>query len=229
MIFGRRPVGTIGVMGGLMSLPTPFCQSLANMVQYNNEFLHNQREYVHLDFAGTSFHSWARNGLAERFLGDWLFQLDTDHEFDPDLTCRMVKAMEQANLDVVTGLYVYKPEPHAPTIYHWDEEAKAYCIIGDWSNEADLLEISCAGGGCLLVRRSVFDRIRIELHEHPFDIIPPFSEDFSFFQRCMKLGIKVYAAPKIESCHLTYQSLSLKDKHITEDRLADPKLAEATA
>ena len=196
-------------MGGVMSVPEIFCWNFAQMIQYTNEYLCKMGQYVHWGHAGTSYHSYARNQLVTGFMGEWLLMLDTDHSFEPDLVCRMVAVLQQYKLDVLTGLYVFKAYPHMPNLFHWNGEG--YIPIGKWHEKAVIFEVGSAGGGVLMVRRSVFDRIVTELHEQPFDHIVPWSEDFSFFKRCERLGIKAYCCPAIESKHLVIQPIGIND------------------
>ncbi len=200
MLIRRVPIGSCSFLGGLIAVPVEFMDSWANMVQFNTEFLAQPGEFVHYLRSTSSYHVTARNGLARSFLGEFLFTSDTDHEFQPDVLCRMWSLMKEKNIDVLTAIYRYKAPPFLPTIYAWVNNA--YMVVSQMDWNADLVKIDCAGAGCLLVRRRVFERIWNELHEEPFDIIGKFSEDFSFFHRCMKLGIACYVAPKIYSTHL---------------------------
>lgn len=213
MLIWRRPIGSMSYIGGVMSLPEPFCWSWGQMIQFNNEHLCGPGEYVHLERSRTSDRSWARNELASKFLGDWLLQVDIDHVFEPDLCARLVGLLESYDLDVLTGVYYSKTPPHAPLLHTYDENQAAWRIIAEWPETAKFIEIGRTGAGCLLVRRRVFDRIREELHENPFDVYPGYwrSEDFSFFKRLEKLAIKAYAAAKVEARHLTYHPLTGTD------------------
>jgi hypothetical protein len=200
MLIRRVPIGTVAYLGGLMAVPEEFTWSWGQLIQYNTEYFCKTGEYIHQDRATSSFHTTARNGLARTFLGDWLFTTDCDHRLEPDVVVRMVSLMKEKDLDVLTAIYRYKAPPFLPTIYAWVNGA--YMVVSQMDWNAPLVKIDCAGAGCLLVRRRVFERIWNELHEEPFDVIGKFSEDFSFFQRCMKLGIACYVAPKIYSTHL---------------------------
>jgi hypothetical protein len=62
------------------------------------------------------------------------------------------------------------------------------------------------------VRRSVFDRLQ---STGPFEKIAPFSEDHSFFLRCLNAGIDCYAAMDIHANHLRVIP-------VTEDDLPKP-------
>lgn len=209
-VIGKNINGTVAYMGGVMSLPEPFVHSWTQMVQYNYEYL----EPIKYDRATVSYHSFARNSLVDNMQGDWLLQLDTDITFEPDLLGRMLHKMDKFGIDVLSGLYLYKSSPHPPVAYNYDPKKKEKQILGDWQKDADLIPLKSAGAGCLLVRRSVFDRIR-STGEGPFDIYfdskSALSEDHSFFERCWKLDIPVYAAPDIWVNHLMYKELKEDD------------------
>lgn len=209
MLRGSKPIGTVAYLGGVAAVAEPFCWSLAQMIQFTNEYVAGPGEYVHLDRATISFHAHARNTLADQMMGDWLLMLDTDHVFEPDLLARMLDRFNGEGLDVLTGLYQMKVPPFAPVIYQWN--GTGYDLIGRWNEDVSLFRIDSAGGGCLLVRRSVFNRIREELGESPFDIEHPFGEDHSFFNRLRRLEIKAWCDSRIECRHLQLRPLSLAD------------------
>jgi Glycosyl transferase family 21 len=209
MLIYNKPVGTCCYMGGVMSVPEPFTWSWGNMIDYTNHYVASPGEMVHFDRVTSSYHATVRNEAATKFLGDWLLMLDTDHEFEPDLVARMRSTMEQGNLEVLSGLYRYKAPPYFGLAYRWQEDGKGFTPFPFDLNQP-LVPIDCAGGGCLMVRRRVFDRIRNELGCQPFDIMHPLSEDFSFFKRCMDLGIKCWLAPQIQSWHLMYRQVTDK-------------------
>lgn len=213
MLIGREIIGTVAYMGGIMSLPIPFIDSWQRMVEYNSEYLVQQKERISYTFATVSYHSFARNSLVDQMKGDWLLQLDTDITFDPDIVGRMLLKMDRHNIDVLIAPYVYKSHPHPPVVYGWNPKKKEKFILGDWDDKADVIPVRSSGAGCLLVRKKVFDKIKSKLGESPFDIYfdkkTPLSEDHSFFERCWKLRIPVYFSPSITVGHLVYNSLTL--------------------
>lgn len=210
MLYGRKPIGTIGYLGGLMAVPEEFAWSWGQMIQYNAEYLCEPGEYVHLNRATLSFHAAARNLLTQQIYGDWLLQFDTDHSFEPDMAARLVYLMNKHDVDVITGVYVAKTWPHPPVLYRWNDDEKLEQLAA-WDASCPLIQIGSAGGGNLLVRRRVFERIRKEMNENPFDIIHPFGEDHSFFLRLKRLGIAVYAAPMVSSQHLGVKGYTTDD------------------
>lgn len=208
-ILRKECVGTIAYLGGLPAVMEKFCWAWGQLIQFNAEYLCAPHQYVHYDRATVSFHSFARNSLTERFLGDWLLMLDTDHEPEPDLAVRLVTLMGRADVDVVAGTYCHRTPPNSPVMYQWNATATGLEPIGDWDKAASLVQVGSAGAGALLVRRRVYDRIRDELRCGPFDITPPFGEDHSFFKRLKDLSIPAYAAVTIEARHLDVKAFGL--------------------
>lgn len=198
----REPIGTCAFLAGGWATPPNFTRSWGKMIACNYENILKPHEFVHLDDEPTSYHAAARNALARRFMGDWLVMFDGDHEFEPDIVVRLVGLIRKWDVDVLTSVYRYKVHPFLPNLFWWDELSQSFVKIASMDWTQPLAEIKCSGAGCLLIRRKVFDRIREELKQEPFDIIHPFSEDFSFYRRCMMLGIKTFVSPQIFSSHL---------------------------
>lgn len=222
-LLGKKPIGTIAYLGGVMTVPEAFCRSWGQMIEYNADYLVEPNERICYHRATVSYHAFARNTIVEGMLGKWLLMLDTDISFDPDLAARMLHSLDKHGIDVLTAVYQYKSPPFSPVLYRSSDDGKGYEMIGDWDKEAEIFEVGSSGAGALLVRKSVYDRIRRETGEGPFDIIPPFSEDHSFFKRLQKLGVKAYCNPNIEVHHLRVQPLSLKDYDREAVRLGDRK------
>ena len=210
MLTRKKTIGTVGYMGGIMSLPEPFVWSWTQMIEFNREALCQEDEQIHYTRTKYSLHSAARNDLMEHMKGDWLLQLDTDMVFDPDFCARLVRVMHVYNLDIVTGVYPYKSNPSVPTLYHFDEDRRRHdpIAVPDEALDMEVFEVDSAGGGCLLVRRSVFERIVTETKQPPFEHIPPCGEDHSFFMRARKLGIKAHCAWKVHASHLGFRQVT---------------------
>lgn len=211
MLYRKRAIGTIAYLGGLPALLESFCWAWGQMVQYNSEYLCAPGEVVHYDRAPVSLHDFARNTLVDRMQGDWLLQFDTDHVFDPDITARLLFAARTFDLPVVVGIYRHKVGAGSPVIYQWNADATQALPIGAWDRDARVIEVGTAGGGCLLVRRAVFDRIRAELKQLPFARMDNLGEDHSFFRRCKTLGIPVHVLPRVEAPHLAVRPLEMVD------------------
>ena len=212
MILASKAIGTVAYLGGLPALLEQFCWSWGQMIQYNSEWVEPGR-YVNYDRSAYTDHGPARNALANRFLGDWLVQLDTDHIFEPDLIARLVNYADTLDIDVLSGVYQMKNSPHLPVLYQWcgPDDAPGLQPMAMWDKRLKVVQIGSAGGGCLFVRRKVFDRIASELKQEPFDKLHPFSEDHSFFLRLKQLKIPAYAALNIQCNHLRVMPVTFED------------------
>lgn len=211
LIYGRKPIGTIGFIGKESS-PIEFTRSWGHLIQFCYEYVVPPCYHLHVDDSVVSGQVGARNELVKKMQGDWLLQLDIDECFDPDLVMRMLQLFEGNKLDVLTGIYHFKSPPHNPVLFQYVDGQ--YRAVTDWArrDEVRLLPIGAAGGGCLLVRRSVFDRIRAAQKAMPFDMMPPYTtDDFNFFERCRLLGIQCWCAPQIEALHLQSRGYGSKD------------------
>lgn len=230
MLLGNKCIGTCAYMGGTPALLEEFVWSWSQMVQFNAEGLCGSGEFVHYDRAKVSFHSYARNTLTERMQGDWLFMLDTDHQFEPDICARMLDRLNVYNADVVVGMYQQRTYPHLPVLYLKQKEGDLYEQIGAWrpaEGNMDAFYVDSSGAGCMMIRRSVFDRIKKEFKEGPFDIIPPLGEDHSFARRLTKLGIKMLCDPHIECNHLLVRPVTLDDYDRNAVQLGEEEKVEA--
>lgn len=210
MIHGRHPIGTIGVMGGLQSLPTPFAQSLERLRTYTERYVALPNEDVRTNWAGHSYHASARNALAgDERLGEWTLMLDTDQQFPPDLLGNLLRTLREHSMDVLTGVYHQKAPPHLPLLYRARRDG-SFQILSDFPREQPF-RIAAAGAGCLLVRNEVFERIEAELGEGPFDIRPPYSEDLSFCRRLQDLEIEIWCEPRVTTEHLRLVGVTAED------------------
>lgn len=213
-MLGRKALGTVAYLGGLPAVLERFCWSWGEMIAYNGEFLDDDCHYVHYLRSPISDHAPARNNLVSKFYGDWLLQLDCDHSFEPDIVARLLRLADDAGVDVVSGVYQLKNPPHVLVLYQWVDVGGEPGLqpMARWAQDAKLIQIGSAGGGCLFVRRAVFDRISEKYPQvGPFDKIFPFSEDHSFFLRCKELEVKCYAAMHVHCHHLRVSPVTLAD------------------
>lgn len=197
-------IGTVAWMGGVPTIPTPFVKSWTDFIVYNSKYIDGEIFYF---TPTTSLHFQARNQIVEQMKGDWVLMLDTDNKFPPDILHRMLARFHQHDLDVLTGLYQFKQEPHGPVLFKW-KDIITERVVQFQAQEVDqfnYIEVDCAGAGCLLVRDRVFVRILEELKENPFDHIPPLGEDFSFFKRLQRLDIQAICDPALHVEHLRWE------------------------
>lgn len=216
MLIGRKTIGTVAYMGGILSLPELFTKAWGDMIQYNSEYLVQQKERILYTRATVSYHAFARNSIIDNMEGEWVLMLDTDIIFEPDILARMLHKMEKYDIGVLACMYPYKAYPYAPVMYGKAKRNKNTFVLGDWDREVDVMQIHSAGAGCLLIKKPIIEQIK-KAKQQPFDIIEPFSEDISFFKRLEKLKIKAFCAPNIEIKHLTYRELSIQKDYPVKD------------
>lgn len=197
-----RCIGTCAYMGGIPALPAPFVWSWTQMMQFNGEALCGPGEHIKYVRSQFSLHSAARREIAGQVKGDWLFTVDCDMVFDPDICGRLVRLMQRYDADVVTALYPYKTMPQVPVAYMFNSDTGRHEPLGDWP-DCDLVEISSAGLGACLISKRILERVVVELHADPFEMIGAMGEDHSFFARVRKLGAKVYCAPRVTAGHIS--------------------------
>lgn len=226
MLIGRKTIGTICYMGGIMGIPEPFVKCWGDMLQYNAEYLIKPTERIFYNRATVSYHSFARNSLIDAMQGDFILMLDTDIMFEPDLAARMLHRMNTYDIDVLTCMYPYKAYPHAPVLYGRDSKTKEKYVIGNWQQDVSIMQIDSAGAGCLMIRRNVVDRF-VKHKQNLFEQVGDLSEDHSFFERLRRLKMKAYVALDIEIGHLIYKTLTIKDDYPREDmRIGKRNLVE---
>lgn len=236
MLIHKQPIGTVSYLGGTPAILEKFSWSFLQLALYSSEYLCSPSTYIHFDRSKVSYHAKARNELVQTMLGNWILMLDSDHEPAPDLVARMYNIFTKHKLDVLVGIYQVKQVPYPPLLYMWNEDKTQFTLVSSFDNpnHADIFKIAAAGGGCLMIRRMVIYRMLTELKERPFDITQqrdgklPLSEDLSFFERCDRLDIPVYAAPNIESPHLDVIPITM-EWNIKADKVGmetDKKVAD---
>lgn len=210
-------------MMGLPMVFSEFSWSLNQFAVFNSEFVEppSREQYIHYDRTRASDHEHARNELVSNMRGDWLLQLDTDHQVSPDLLYRLLHRSDEYKAEVVVGFYQERNPPHVPVLYK--KTGDFYGAIGEWERNEPFY-VDAAGGGCLFVRKTVFDRIASELREKPFTKAGGLSEDLSFFHRLEKLEIKVLVDPRVQHKHLEVCPISLADFDRGEVQLYPPEL-----
>lgn len=206
MIIEKRVIGSVAYLGR-WALPEEFTWSWGQLIEYSNDYVRKPGERIYWMRGNKSGQYMTRNHIAANMIGDWLLLLDTDHAFEPDLLYRMLRRFNNPRqpLDVLTAIYQYKTPPYQPVLYQYFEGAERYRhVIGhDATDPNTCFKIDATGGGTLLVRRSVFERLeKAYPGEKPFDPMPPWGEDFSFFERLRRIGIVSHCCPAIQSYHL---------------------------
>lgn len=147
-----------------------------------------------------------RNQIVRRALKDnvdYVFFLDDDQVFTPDILLRLVDSAAQ-KLDVVSGLYTTRLHPNVPMIFDRSEPDGSVYYRKLAKDDRGLLKLPRYGGtgaGCLLVHTSVFRKIRTLLKSEGKPInwftlgqinSEDWGDDLWFFKLCGDVGVDIH-------------------------------------
>lgn len=163
-----------------------------------------------------------RNQLAAGLLAEdveWMFMVDADMGFRPDVLDRLHSIADPVERPIVGGLCFAQRETTPdglngyrclarPTIYDWVEHPDGHKRM---TGRADypvntLTKAAATGAACLLIHRTVFERIQAEYGDTWFDRTRGtdgslLGEDISFFIRCGALEIPLHIHTGIRTNH----------------------------
>jgi hypothetical protein len=164
-----------------------------------------------------------RTLTVEQFLrerdAEWLFWVDADMGFAPDTVERLLAVADPVERPIVgalcfalketttDGLGGYRTEPR-PTILDWRDDGEKAGFQGrSWYPVNELVKCAGTGSACILIHRSVFERIAAEHGPVWYDRIKNpstgdlISEDLSFCVRAGLAGFPVYVHTGVRTTH----------------------------
>lgn len=223
-------------------------------------FVHSKDQLERYDLTHNQvLHSWgglrggidalqeARNSVVQQFLDtpecDWLFFVDDDMGFRPDTLDRLLDAADPEERPVVGALcfayreYMtdgyggYRRYP-LPTIFeyqqHPDGNARFTGLRHYPANQ--LIPVHATGAACILIHRSVLERIRDEWGPVWFDrILGPDGrqgEDVSFCTRVAALDVPMFVHTGIRTTH--HKELWLSETDFWASFVAPPATERVT-
>jgi hypothetical protein len=165
----------------------------------------------------------ARNKAVQTFLAeddaDWLFWIDTDMGFAADTVDRLLEAADPEARPIVGGLCFFNREDRSddlggyrttvvPTVYDWVHVDGQYGWAVRWNYSTNTLtRVGGTGAACVLIHRSVFEKVRAEHGDVWYDRVPNTStgsligEDLSFCLRAAALGIPIFVHTGVPTTH----------------------------
>lgn len=157
--------------------------------------------------------------LRDRPDSDWLFWIDADMGFPPDVVDRLLAAADPVERPIVgalcfalkettsDGLGGYRTEPR-PTIFDWVDDGEKIGFQGRaWYPVNEVVKCAGTGSACILIHRSVFEKIAAEHGPVWYDRIKNPStgdligEDLSFCVRAGLLGFPVHVHTGVRTTH----------------------------
>jgi glycosyltransferase involved in cell wall biosynthesis len=176
----------------------------------------------------------ARNKAVQHFLADgkaeWLFWIDTDMGFAPDTVDRLLEAADPVERPVVGGLCFTQTETDAdglggwrcratPTVFDWaklDSGQMGFAVR--WGFTPDTLtRVGGTGSACILIHRSVFEKIEAAHGRVWYDRVPNtttgqlLGEDLSFCLRAGALQVPMFVHTGVRTTHLKATWLAEED------------------
>jgi hypothetical protein len=165
----------------------------------------------------------ARNSIVEAALqigGDYLLFLDDDHVIDWEVTPgfsidgaggvkiapnsrygmveKFVAHMEaDPQLGIVGAVYYHRGAECRPVLMKEGKDGGFYWLRDD-EIKGELQEVAVQGGGCMLLRLSIFDKIRAPWFEPEFDL----GTDIQICKKAREAGFKVCCDTSIQIGHV---------------------------
>lgn len=200
---------------------------------------------------GTDGLQEARNLAVKGFLSDdkadWLLWVDTDMGFPPDVVDRLFDAADPVDRPVMGALCFANRDMEddtmggrrtvaGPVIMHWTHDGDKAGFDIRWDYPLDTV-VRCDGIGsaCVLIHRSVFEKVRDRYGEHWYTRVPNpstgnlVSEDLSFCVRMMALNIPVHVHTGVKTTHQKRIWLAEEDYWAQRALNAPPPRRPATA
>jgi GT2 family glycosyltransferase len=151
----------------------------------------------------------ARNQIAAQFLAKgtepWLWMLDTDIVFEPELLLRLAATADTQTRPLVTGLYFTTTTgglPLVPMIYdHEPSGTPEFTPCQDWA-PGTVVKVGGCGAGCLLIHRRVLKAIGGEWFSEVTGQGRLFGEDLSFCIRAIAAGFTIHADTGARAGHV---------------------------
>jgi hypothetical protein len=160
---------------------------------------------------------------------DWLFWVDTDMGFAPDTLYRLLSVADPVQRPVVgalcfasrqfahDGMSGYRTQP-LPTLYDWregDDGVPRFTSVPLYPVNT-LVQTPATGSACLVIHRSVFERIGEKMGPTWYDRTPGtdgrlLGEDISFCIRAAALEIPIHVHTGVRTTHYKAQWLSEVD------------------
>ena len=179
-------------------VPAPFCNSLALLQKVGDCTLMMK--------SGSLIYT-SRNALATAAIqteADYVFWLDSDMVFQPDILKRMLKTLQEKDLDMLTGLYFRRVPPYSPVLFDKLEIDGIACDFTEWKRiPDDLFEVGACGFGCVLMKTDVFFDVQSKFG-NMFAPIGNNGEDVAFCWRARQCGYKIWCDPSVICGHVGY-------------------------
>jgi len=181
------------------------------------------RRYQEYDFAlaikTKSEQFRARNAIVEAAYqvdADWLLMLDDDHiidtedDYKPSAKYEFLRKLLDHDKDIIGALYYHRGGECRPVLMRKNEHGD-FVYLGDHEIEKGIQEIDVQGGGCILIKMKVFDKIAQPWFESEFDK----GTDIQICTKAKQKGFGVWSDTSIEIGHIVNERgiITSKNRH----------------
>lgn len=154
----------------------------------------------------------SRNAVVKTFLDntdcEWLWMVDTDMTFEPDIIERMVSVATKYDFPIVGGLCFgqSKTGEAFPVAFRLTDDDKLFRISK--YPRGDLIEVAATGAACILIHRDVLSKMLIDCEgpHHWFEETTrdgkEIGEDVAFCLKARELGFRICIDTSIPVGHL---------------------------
>ena len=180
------------------TVPARFAQSLASLQSVDEtKVMFNAGSLVYMSRETLAVH-------AVKMEADYMFWLDSDMVFEPDILRRMMQTAKDADLDFLTACYFRRSSPYTPVLYSgldFDGEACKWEELKDLPPaDSGLFEVEGCGFGCVLMKTDIILDVKGKFGKL-FTPIGGTGEDLSFCWRARQCGYKIMCDPSIPIGH----------------------------
>ena len=153
----------------------------------------------------------SRNKLVEQALkmeSDYIFWLDSDMVFNPDILERMMKTMdEHPEIDVLSGLYFRRGAPYTPVLFKkldfdFENMTVEFEDLTEYPDE--LFEVPGCGFGCVLMKTDCLLDLASVYGPLWFSPMGNVGEDCAFCIRAREQGYKIFCDPSVKLGHMAH-------------------------
>ncbi len=167
----------------------------------------------------------ARNAIvrvALQMAADYIWMLDDDHIFDVDdsrhssdaydLPVKLVKHLEEnEKIGVVGALYYQRGGDYYPVIMHDTSGDNVPFFLTHAEVTHRMQKVAVTGGGCMMIRASVFDKIKDPWFAPEHD----FGTDIQLCKKVIEAGFEVWCDTSLEVGHIKTEKELITAKSIT--------------
>lgn len=167
----------------------------------------------------------ARNAIvrvALQMSADYIWMLDDDHIFDIDdtrnsstaydLPVKLVKHLEERpEIGVVGALYYQRGGDYYPVIMHETPGTEVPFFLTHAEISHRMQKVAVTGGGCMMIRASVFDKIKDPWFAPEHD----FGTDIQLCKKVIEAGFEVWCDTSLEIGHIKTEKELITSKSVS--------------